>query len=367
MKIVHYLSSMTRSAGGLYYSVSGLSKAQARLGHSVTVIGGADGFADEDRGMWDGVTLLTHPVKTAGYGLSRRVPKMVSSQRPDILHVHGIWSAASIYGYLASRQGIATVVSPRGMLDPWILKRSERIKKLHAALFEKPLLKRGLAHALNDSERDSIAKFTAPDASRIIVVPNGVNLTAETSTVLRSGALYLGRLHEKKQVLELIAAWASAPELHDVPLKIAGWGAPEYEALVTTACNGSANIEFVGSAYGSEKERLLRSAQFFILPSLSEGLPMAVLEAMSVGAIPVITAECNLPELFAQQSAIEMKTDFSDFSAVAARMTRMTPDDIAGIRSRVSTSIKAFAWSSIAATMLERYQDFLTSRGQRAR
>lgn len=355
MKIVHYLSSVTRSAGGLYYSVSGLSKAQAKLGHDVTVIGGADQHALEDLGQWDGLTLKTHSYASQGYGFDRRVPGMIAASQPDILHVHGIWSAASIYGLIAARRGIATFVSPRGMLDPWILKRKSVVKKAHALLLERPLLKRSVTHALNISEHDSINRFMAPTAAKIVTVPNGVTLGTVDVAARRSGTLYLGRLHEKKQVLELIAAWTANEALNGTTLTIAGWGAPEYEAKVSAACREAQNVDFVGSAYGDDKRRLLEAASFFILPSLSEGLPMAVLEAMGAAVIPIITDECNLPELFAQGSAIRIATDFSDFSTVTSQMMGYSDKEVQALRGTVAQSIKAYSWDSLATTMLEHY------------
>ena len=42
MKILHYSTSLGRSAGGLYHSVSGLARAMAGLGAEITVAGGSE-------------------------------------------------------------------------------------------------------------------------------------------------------------------------------------------------------------------------------------------------------------------------------------------------------------------------------------
>ena len=66
------------------------------------------------------------------------------------------------------------------------------------------------------------------------------------------------------------------------------------------------SVVFAGPAFGETKEALLRSADAFILPSLSEGLPMSVLEAWAYELPVLMTEECNLPEGFAAGAAIKV-------------------------------------------------------------
>jgi glycosyltransferase involved in cell wall biosynthesis len=58
------------------------------------------------------------------------------------------------------------------------------------------------------------------------------------------------------------------------------------------------NIEYVGAVYGEKKRELLNCAHYYILPSFSEGFPSSVLEAMSAGAIPLISTGCNFQKVF---------------------------------------------------------------------
>ena len=70
-----------------------------------------------------------------------------------------------------------------------------------------------------------------------------------------------------------------------------------------------ASVAFLGPAFGEAKDQLLRRAHAFILPSFSEGLPMAVLEAMAYRLPVLMTDHCNLPEGFAAGAAIRIGTD----------------------------------------------------------
>ncbi len=366
MRIIHYLSSLSHTSGGLYYSVSGLAKAQQEYGADVSVYGGADAFFESDRHMWGKLPLFTHKIKRGGYGFDLGMVAALVRAKPDIVHIHGVWSAATIYGMIAALTGATTVVAPRGMLDPWILKRKPWLKTIHSRLLERPLLRRSLVHALSESELASAKKFMQPSSISAFVVPNGVDLDARSHALARAGALYLGRLHEKKQVLELIKCWESESALSKVRLTIAGWGTQSYERDVEAACRRSSNITFVGPAYGETKTSLFAQATFFLLPSMSEGLPMAVLEALSAGCIPVITRECNLPELINAGSAIEIASDFSDFEAVAKRIGGMSAEDAELLRDQGARQAVNYSWPKIASAVIAHYEEQSKSRSMMA-
>jgi poly(glycerol-phosphate) alpha-glucosyltransferase len=68
-------------------------------------------------------------------------------------------------------------------------------------------------------------------------------------------------------------------------------------------------VEFVGPVYGAAKQALLGNARFTVLPSHSEGLPMAVLEGWAAGTPAILTGECNLPEGLAAGAALECGYD----------------------------------------------------------
>ena len=363
MKIVHYSTSLSRSAGGLYYSVSGLAAGLASLGADVTVVGGADAHFEEDKAIWGPVPVKAHPFRFGRYGLDPAIVAELARLKPDLLHIHGIWSAGSAYGRLAAVRGIGVVVSPRGMLDPWILARRPRVKAVHAGLFERPMLRRAHLHALNASERDAVAAYMPELAERTFVVPNGIPAAdAAKSNEPRSGMLYVGRLHEKKQVLKLIRAWGATPALEGERLTIAGWGEKAYEAEVAALAGATPGVSFVGSLYGEAKAQVLRQARFFVLPSLSEGLPMAVLEAIQFGAIPLITAQCNLPELIADGIAIPIATDLSDFASVARAAFAMPEPGKADRSARAQAYAERYLWTNIARQMLDHYHRILEAR-----
>ncbi|SEQ53680.1 poly(glycerol-phosphate) alpha-glucosyltransferase [Devosia sp. YR412] len=361
VRIVHYSTSLSRSAGGLYTAVAGLASATAALGAEVAIVGGADEFFEADRAAWQGVDVRPHALKHGPYGFAFDAFSTIAALKPDIVHINGIWSAASIYGAVSALRGVPVVVSPHGMLDPWILSRSRLVKTVHSTLFERPMLARAHVHALSASEREAVLAYMPGIESRTFTLPNGISDTpVPASPTPRQGVLYLGRLHQKKQVLELMQAWSDLPAAIGGNLTIAGWGDAAYEAEVTRLA--VAGVDFVGSLYGEAKSAAFSSARFFILPSLSEGLPMAVLEAIQHGCVPILTDQCNLPELFADDIALRMNTDFSDFPAVMTRALAMDDAEFAERSAAAQTYAQRYLWSNIACSMLSEYDRILGPR-----
>ncbi len=358
MKVLYYCMSLTRSGGGLYTAMSGLAQAVRAQGIDLTVAGGTDEHFTKDKSAWEGISIVHHPF-SGSYRLDRNMFSIIDRIRPDIMHIHGIWHAGSIYARYAQIRGVRIVTSPHGMLDPWILSRSKARKSVHGTLFERPLLRHGWVHALNNAERQAVINYESSAKAKTFVLPNGVNdmplISPETQ---RTGAVYLGRLHEKKQVIELAEAWAKIPN-NTQTLVIAGWGREEYEQLLKDKIASLERVKFIGPVFGDEKTALLQGTRYFILPSLSEGLPMAVLEAARSGAVPIITDGCNLPELTQSGVAIRMAEDFSDFNAILQAALAMSDKQFAAKSQDAMRFSQNYAWPSIAQKMVAQYTHIL--------
>ncbi len=307
--------------------------------------------------MWNGLDLATY--QAGNYGLAWAGVNAMLSSKADVVHVHGAWNAVSVYGRIAGLKGIPVVVSPHGMVDPWILKRRRVLKSIHAALFERHLVGRTNLHALNIAELDACRSFLGRQERSSLILPNGITFVDSAAGPQRSGALYLGRLHPKKQVLELMTTWAASSALQNEVLTVAGWGDPEYEANVRSLAQRHQNLKFIGSLYGPEKHQAFRSAKALLLPSLSEGLPMAVLEALQFGCVPIITDYCNLPELFAAGVARRISTDLSDVAAVTSGVLQLPDNQLTELSEKVKAYSTRFLWPQIAQDMIVYYQKVL--------
>jgi poly(glycerol-phosphate) alpha-glucosyltransferase len=134
-------------------------------------------------------------------------------------------------------------------------------------------------------------------------------------------------------------------------LAIAGWGRSAYEQKLQELAS-EPSVVFVGAQFGVEKNACYRACDAFILPSLSEGLPMTVLEAWAHAKPVLMTPECNLPEGFAAEAAIQIGTTPEQIAAGLKQLIEMSDDDrrAMGHRGRSLVATK-FSWPHIGEEM----------------
>jgi poly(glycerol-phosphate) alpha-glucosyltransferase len=249
------------------------------------------------------------------------------------------------------------------MLDPWTLQRSRWKKQLVARWFENEHLRRATClRALNKNEAKAFRAYGLRNP--IAVVPNGVDLPPDTAPASSSSRtiLFLGRIDAKKGIADLLHAWqrvAADPSAAEWRLQVTGWGDPGYVAAMqrlATELEIESSVTFSGPLFNDAKAAAFRDAAAFILPSFSEGLPMAVLEAWSHRLPVLMTRECNLPEGFATGAAREVTLEPGEMSRAlldfmeAPESQRRT----VGIAGRRLVE-RRFTWDRVAAKMHEVY------------
>lgn len=383
--------SLSPLAGGLFQSVRLPAIELAKRGMLIDVYGLEDAqFADHAH-EWSNLTLHAYPtVGPPRLGHSFRLRRAILDAEHDILHQHGIWFAPSSYtNSWRSRNNKPTVIAPRGMLDPWAVKNSKRIKTFLGLLYENRNLRHtSVLHALNLPEARAFRDFGL-DAP-IAIIPNAINMPApevfptKPDWMLgddRKVLLFLARIHPKKGLAELISGWQQLimrrPDLRGRwRIVAAGWDdGGHLDVLKAQARHAGleADVHFPGGLHGASKSQALAHAEAFILPSYSEGLPMSVLEAWSWKLPAFITRECNLPEAFAADAAIEISTEPQQLS----RALEDFLDDEAGLLRIAENAFdlvqRRYTWRSVTDDMVAMYEwlrgnggqpDFVISRGE---
>lgn len=383
LSVAFLASSMSRKGGGLFTSTRELALTlQTHHRVKMTVVAVGDEYADEDIGAWQPI----QPVVLASRGpwAFRFAPEMgavLRGMNVDLVHTQHIWMHPSVVGARWTRRtGRPLVISPRGMLDPWALRHASIKKRLAGLLFENEHLRSASClHALCESEARAFRSYGLTNP--ICVVPNGIRIEQRQTEMRapwcgsvsdgRRVVLYIGRIHEKKGLKNLLGALhlarERAPEQSSEWMTvIAGWDdgghLVELEGMVDALSLGS-DVKFLGSLYGEEKAAALAGADAYVLPSLSEGLPMAVLEAWAHRLPVVMTPQCNLPEGFSMGAAICAGPTVAGLAGGLEQLFSMSEDDRLGMGDRGLQLVgERFEWDIVGAQMHAVY-DWLVNGG----
>jgi glycosyltransferase involved in cell wall biosynthesis len=119
-----------------------------------------------------------------------------------------------------------------------------------------------------------------------------VNKTFDQS---KPSLLFLGRITESKGIEDIVNAFVLLKKEMDFRFILCGTG--PLEEYFTTKCEEilGKDFEFRGVVSGEEKINVITVSDFFILPSrYGEGLPMALLETMAAGVVPVVTDDASM-------------------------------------------------------------------------
>lgn len=368
--VTHWLSS---AGGGVSAAVEGFSAAISQAGVDVNVFGLDDAKWQFDRHAWSGAPARTFPVVgPRSLGLSPELRSALSKSECDVVHSHGLWlhPSADVLAWSAGRKPF--VVSPHGMLDAWAVSQSVWKKRFARILYEDRVLRQAeCIHALNYAEADAIRAFGLKNP--IAVIPNGVKLPdkmpcppapwAGKIPAHKKALLFLGRLHPKKNVHGLVAAMASLKARgasEDWCLVVAGWDQAGYGKKLAdeVIAQGLQNqVIFVGALFGDRKDAAFRNAAAFVLPSFSEGLPLAVLEAWAYGVPVAMSAACNLPEGFQQEAAIEVHCDTSQLTQGLHDLFTTKGDVLKKMSMRGRALVESkFSWEANAKQLLDVYR-----------
>ena len=328
MRIGLLTTSLSREGGGVFEAVAAQAHLLRDLGHDPVLFGFDQQHSRDDAAKLPDCEI--HYVALQGplsVGLSAGMGRALHRAMPDMLHMHGIWTFLGLpASRWARRHSRPFAISPHGMMDPWITARSPLKKALAYRAWERAAWRQAtLFHALTQDEAADIARHVARAGSPASVetVPNAAPVPcAETLPYDRRGGFaYLGRIHEKKNVHALIAAYLEGFPASGPGLRIAGWGDEADVARLRKRIGEIArsDIAFLGPQFGAEKARLLGEARFLVLPSHSEGLPMTILESWAAGTPTLQSAACHLPEGFGSGAAMDCG---SGTGAIAAALRK---------------------------------------------
>ena len=348
MKIVHVIEGLEQTSGVSLFCIE-MCNRQAEAGHDITLL-----------------YRCRYEYKPSGKVRVVQGNTMDSLQtRPDIVHMHGLWSPFNVRALRWCRRNeIPYVVSPHGCLMPWAMKNGKMKKRLFFTFLLKPLMqKASCIHVTTDTER--VACKTLGLKCRCSIVPLGVDLPDD----IGAGALdkrervvlFLSRVSREKGVEVLLDAWKR--------LSPAGWklvvAGPSWRGYLEelerkVEDEGIVGVEFIGPVLGDAKDKVYRSADLFVLPSYAENFGSVVVEALSYG-VPVIATK-GTPWAVLEESKCGWWIDNGIESVASTLREAMRLGDSVrnemGQRGRGLVAEK-YIWASSTNNMLECYKGVL--------
>jgi glycosyltransferase involved in cell wall biosynthesis len=326
-------------AGGVQKMVFELASAQRRLGADVEIwtpnalrAGSTETFDELPIRYFS-----ANPLQGLARSLRLR-QEIATLPKTAILHAHSTFNPLDLQvGDAAAKHGLKAFYHPHGALDPalfsdWSLKSLK--KRLYIRAFTRPNLNRSAGvFALTPLERNQLIALgiTAP----MQVVPNGIRPVAAASSdqglALRRRhglesqdrvLLFIGRITPKKRLEDIIQALsllgASAPHLFIA-------GSPDIESAygeklfrIVRECGCAARVHWLGFLDEAAKAAAYAASDIFLHASESEGMALAILEAMSAGLPVVATRGCYMTEAAASHALIQCEQGAAALAAAVA-------------------------------------------------
>ncbi len=353
MKIAFLSEKYTPDIGGLAISAERLTRLLTSAGHTVSVFAPSLNLpAAQTR------TLSSNGVSVTRFGARKRVDDTLVDwfellveqdrrERFDVIHAYFLPQAGFVAAYAGKYLEVPSVVSARG-------------NDLERALFD-PSRAAHILYTLQHADAVSTnASGLAKKAQALIpglkvtVIPNGVDTDAfkpvprneplaHSLGLMKKGQRgtsrrvigFAGELREKKGLRPLLSACAEVSKIRPVSLLIVGDIRPGEDGQVFEEFKLShpdTRLPVTGFVPHSDLPAYYALMDVFVHPSLRDGLPNAMLEAMAsekpvvatpVGGIPDALTDCKNGRLVRSSDSIELASAIDELLTDADQRTRL--------------------------------------------
>ena len=312
MDILQCTATLAPEAGGIVRSVTRLSEHLAQTGLNVHLLA-LEGYDRATTSLIPEQSVKTYlapcRVRLGSYPVwipeyAERIQASIRGCNVRLVHDHGCWLPSNfIVARETTRENVAMVISPRGMLEPWSMRRSHLKKKFAWQIFQHRALEQAsVLHATSQIEADNLRRLGL--RRPIAVIPNGVDLpleihcyqsgkrTRQKAAASERTLLFLSRIHPKKGLLNLIQALKQTLTT-GWRVVIAGPDENNHRIEVEAAISEAGlqgQVTFTGPVDHVTKWSLYEQADLFVLPTFSENFGNVIAEALAAG-VPVITTK----------------------------------------------------------------------------
>lgn len=364
MSIAHVVPSLETRHGGPSRSVRELAAAQARLGADVGLYTTTSDTAGTDPAE-ERVHVFARG-RPAAFCPSRGLRAALRRAAPGVVHHHALWLRTLHYARLAASHGVL-VISPRGMMSRWAWSHHRARKRLAAFCLHPGALARAAGwHATSEREAEEIRSLGF--AQPICVAPNGITdpgpealaaartywESAVPAATRRPVALFYGRFHRKKRLLELIDLWLerAAPDWLLLVVGIPEEYSVEMLEEYVLRSQGAGRVEIQS---GLGRPPPYAAASLFLLASHNENFGLAIAEAMAAG-VPALVTDTT-PWAPVGRQGVGWCVPWDDFGEALGAATHESRGGLQerGQRARAWV-LSEYAWERPARALLDFYE-----------
>lgn len=265
----------------------------------------------------------------------------------DVIHLHLPFISNSLLAALfcvVLRKPY--IVSYRGCFDSARLRQGYIYKLIYIYIFEKLIARLAFScHALSNNEKLTLRKWLSPRS--VTVLPNCADLKDNLPTNLDNSrdfnscikVLFISRfepikcphviVHAIRHLLDNYPALGGRFKfLFAGPMdeKFSAYNESFFQSI-----QGYSSISYLGPVFGRQKYKLLSSVNFVVLPSQSEGLPMALVESLGMGTPIIASQQCNIDKIDLYNSGFLLNDDCSNLSSILSSISNLDLSQYMGL------------------------------------
>lgn len=379
MKINFVTAGLSRKASTGVFEVSRqLAINLSEEKNDLTVFGLEDDNSAKDNGLWA-------PIQPFGFeacfpkrlGYSKQYLQSLLSTPADVAHLHVLWmyQSAMIYKWhLKYKKPFITTVN--AMLDPWAVKNAYFKKRVAYYLYERSAMKACSCFQVNTQSEFEFARMygiknpvaivkngiSIPDLTKQYKDPPWKNMVSKDKKIL----LYLSRVHPKKGISNLINALSilktsNYPEHENWVLVIVGCkedGTHEKELQNLVVKNKlEEKVLFLGQYFDDDMQACYYHSHAYILPTYSDGMPLAALNAWAFGKYSLLTPACNLSEGFDAGVAKKIEPNPDDIALGLKHLFQKSDEELKELGQKAYAFVKKeYSWKDMAYKISEVYK-----------